>query len=68
MAYSFGNNGLIICRNTIRYYGNKIPNPPNFKANKHNVTTINHHLYINGYEWKNGKWKRTLRALLYLIF
>lgn len=24
--------------------------------------------YINGYEYKDGKWKRTLKALWYLLF
>lgn len=68
MTYSFGNNGLIICHNTIRYNGVALPNPPHFKSNNHNVTQIDNHLYINGYEWKDGKWKRTLKALWHLIF
>jgi hypothetical protein len=68
MAYSFGNNGLIICHNTIRYNGVVLPNPPRFQNNNHNVTQIDNRLYINGYEWKDGKWKRTLKALWYLIF
>jgi hypothetical protein len=70
MAYTFGNNGLIICHNTIRYYGNKIPNPPNFKENKHNVTQINGKLYINGWEYNfhSRKWKRTLRAIWHKFF
>ena len=68
MAYTFGNNGLIICHNTIRYNGELLPNPPRFKENNHNVTTVNNHLYVNGYEWKDGKWKRTLASLWHLIF
>ena len=24
--------------------------------------------YVNGYEYKNGEWKRTLKALWYLLF
>lgn len=70
MAYSFGNNGLIIVCNTIRYNGEIIPNPPGFNSNKHNVTQINNNLYINGwgYDWQNKKWKRSLKALWYLIF
>ena len=24
--------------------------------------------YINGYEYKNGEWKKTLKALWYLLF
>jgi hypothetical protein len=68
MAYSFGDNGLIICHDTIRYNGKILPNPPHFKSNNHNVTTVDNRLYINGYEWKNGKWKRTFAALWHLIF
>lgn len=68
MAYTFGNNGLIICHNTIRYNGELLPNPPHFKENSHNVTMVNNHLYVNGYEWKDGKWKRTFATLWYLIF
>ena len=70
MAYSFGNNGVIICHNTIRYNGEKIPNPPNFKDNNHNITVINNHFYVNGWEYdlKKKKWKRSLAALWHLIF
>ena len=31
-------------------------------------TVINGKVYIDGYEFKNGKWKRTLKALWYLLF
>ena len=70
MAYSFGNNGLIIVCNTIRCNGEIIPNPPGFNSNKHNVTQINNNLYINGweYDWQNKKWKKSLKALWYSIF
>ena len=68
MTYSFGNNGLIICHNTIRYNGAVLPNPPGFKSNNHNVAQVDNRLYINGYEWKDGKWKRTLKALWHLMF
>ena len=33
-----------------------------------NVTTANDKVYVNGYEWKNGYWKRTLKALWHLWF
>lgn len=32
------------------------------------ITTVNGKCYIDGYELKNGKWKRTFMALWYLIF
>ena len=31
-------------------------------------TVINGKVYIDGYEFKNGKWKRTLKALWHLLF
>ena len=34
----------------------------------HNVTQINGKVYIDGYEYKKGKWRRTLKALWHLWF
>lgn len=40
-----------------------------YKLNKStNVTIINDKIYADGYEYKDGQWKRTLKALWYLIF
>ena len=43
---------------------------PSLKKNHytHKVTQINDHVYINGYEYKNGEWKKTLKGLFYYIF
>jgi hypothetical protein len=38
----------------------------NMKGN--NTTQINGKVYIDGYELKNGEWKRTLKALWYKLF
>jgi len=35
---------------------------------RQSVTIINDKLFVNGYEYKNGTWKRTLRALWHLWF
>lgn len=32
------------------------------------TTIVDGKIFINGYEYKNGKWKRTLRALYHHIF
>jgi hypothetical protein len=32
------------------------------------MNTINNRIYLNGYEYKNGKWKRTLKAIWYKWF
>ena len=45
----------------------KLPPPPEcyFTKCKKSCTmsVIDDHVYINGFEWKNGKWRITLRAL-----
>ena len=46
--------------------GVAIPNPPKFKANS--VTIVDNRLFVGGYEYIDGKWKRTLRALWYKWF
>jgi hypothetical protein len=45
--------------------GIKLPPPP---TGCYSVTTINGKVYIDGYEYKNGKWKKTLRAWWHLWF
>ena len=40
--------------------------PQKFKANS--VTIIGNRLFVSGYEYINGKWKRTLRALWHKWF
>lgn len=47
--------------------GVKIPAPP-CKSNSTNITTINDKVYVNGYEYKNGEWKRTLAAIWHWLF
>lgn len=46
--------------------GAAIPNPPKFKANS--VTIVDNRLFVGGYEYIDGKWKRTLRALWHKWF
>lgn len=54
---------------TIYKHGLKIPPPPSYSKSSHNsVSIINDKLYINGYEWKDGKWKITFAALWHLLF
>ena len=33
-----------------------------------NITQINNHVYIDGYEFKNGKFKKTFKSLFHLFF
>lgn len=52
------NDGIIID-------GKKIPPCP---TPMNNCTIIDNHVFIDGYEWKNSKWKKTLRALYHKYF
>jgi hypothetical protein len=45
--------------------GKEIPKPP---VEMNNVTMINDKVFVGGYEYKDGEWKRTLRALLHKYF
>ena len=38
------------------------------KSKTHCLTTINDKIYVNGYEFKDGIFKRTLKALWYKWF
>ena len=46
--------------------GVTIPVSQKFKANS--VTIVDNRLFVGGYEYINGKWKRTLRALWHKWF
>lgn len=48
--------------------GKRIISTPKTKSGKTSITVINNKIYVNGYEYKNGEWKRTLAALLHLWF
>lgn len=48
--------------------GLEIPKPPIKNNDKYNCTIINNKIYINGYEYKQGKWCKTLKAMYYKIF
>ena len=38
------------------------------KRRHHSITQIDGKIYVDGYEFKNGKWKRTLKAIWHLWF
>ena len=67
-------DGVCILSDTPYILGDKYHPYPEFcnsskcKGDKCRVTVIGNKPYVNGYEFKNGKWKRTLKALWYLIF
>lgn len=61
-------NGVIVIGNERFAYidGKKVPFHPNMRGN--NVTTVDNKVYIDGFEYKNGKWKRTLKGFFHKWF
>lgn len=55
----------IVINNEIYVGGQKIPMPPH---GFNNITIINNKVYVDGYEYKNGKWKKTLVAWWHKYF
>ena len=57
--------GVTVKGNRVWIDGNPLPPAP---CKGHNSTVINGKVFIDGYEYKKGKWRRTLRALWHLWF
>lgn len=58
---------VMIINNEVYIDGNKVPDVSKSKRGA-NITTTDSKVYVNGYEYKNGKWKRTLGALFHYLF
>ena len=58
-------SGSAIIDGTVIVNGVELPPPP---TKCRSITIINNKVYIDGYEFKNGKWKKTLRAWWHLWF
>lgn len=69
MITSCGSNGFYIVNKQCMYDGKRISNPPKFNTKHINLTTIDDKIYLNGYQYfpKQDKWRRTLKAVWYLI-
>lgn len=61
------NNNCVVVGNRVWINGEELPPVPT-KRKGSSVTQIDDNIYINGYEFKKGKWKRTLKALWHLWF
>lgn len=59
------NNGVVVKGNQVWINGVQLPTAP---CKGYNSTVIDNKVFLDGYEFKNGKWKRTLRAIWYLWF
>ena len=57
-------NGVFINDNYLNFKGIKYPLP----CKPTNVTTIGEKVFVNGYEFKNGKWKKTIKAIFHKYF
>ena len=58
-------SGTAVIGNEVIIDGVKMPP---FPHKVRSSTIINNKVYINGYELVNGKWKKNLRAMWYLLF
>lgn len=58
----------IINQHSIQLNGKTIPLPPGRRGKRTSTTVINDHIYVNGYEYTGGKWKRTLKAIWHYLF
>lgn len=59
------NSGVVVIGNEVVINGVKLPPCP---AKGYNSTIIGNKVYLNGYEFVNGKWKKTPRALWHKWF
>ena len=58
-------NGVVVIGNRVIVNGKELPSCP---SKGRNITTINGKTYIDGYEYKNGKWRKTIKALFHKYF
>lgn len=68
MISSYISNDCVIVGNKIMINGKQVPPVPGKRGSYRSVTTINNKVYIDGYEFVDGYWEKTLRALWYKWF
>lgn len=59
------NNNKIVVGDVVVVNGKVLPPCP---GNGHNIFVVDNRVFMNGYEFVNGKWKRTVKALFHLLF
>lgn len=59
------NDECFVHGNRVIINGVELPHVP---SRGYNSTVINSKVYIDGYEFKRGNWRRTLKALWHLWF
>lgn len=55
-----------IIGNKVFVNGSLLPPVPGAKSSV-SLSQAGNRLYVNGYEYRNGRWKRTLRAILHAL-
>ena len=60
-------NNCTVIGNRVWINNKELPPVPTKRKN-HSATQIDGKVYIDGYEFKKGKWQRTLKALWHLWF
>ncbi len=60
-------NNTVVVGNRVWINGEELPPVPT-KSKNHSSTQIDSKIYIDGYEYKNGQWKKTMIALLHKYF
>lgn len=60
-------NGITVIGNRVWIDGVELPPVPS-KRKYYSSAQIDGKVYINGYEFKKGKWRRTLTALWHMWF
>ena len=62
--FQLGNKNVIISSNKVWIDGKELPPVP--VKSPHSITQINNKVYIDGFEFKNGKWRKTIKAIWHL--
>lgn len=55
---------VVVNRNQVMVNGEELPPAP---SRGNSTSIVNNKVFIDGYEFKHGKWRRTLRALWHLF-
>lgn len=67
MTEYIAQDNVVIFDGSIIFRGSKLPLPQNYgKTNK--ISVCNHRLFVNGYQWTDGQWKRTPAAFWHTLF
>lgn len=60
-------NSIVQVNGKVYINCNPLPTCPS-NSKRSSINVVGEKIYMNGYEYKNGVWKRTLAALFYNLF